>query len=53
MKHSEPHPYQQTILLGLMRTGKHVYEGTVGPVEKANRRARGKRAKIARRANRG
>lgn len=52
MKHTEPHPYQTTILLALMRRDKHVYEGTVSAGEKAERRARGKRAKIARRANR-
>jgi hypothetical protein len=49
----EPTSYQTTMLLALMRTGKHVYEGTVGAGDVALRRARNKRAKIARRANRG
>jgi hypothetical protein len=53
MSNHEPSTYQTTMLLALMRKGKHVYEGTVGAGEKAERRARGKRAKMARRANRG
>lgn len=40
------------LLLALNRSGKHIYEGTVSPEEKARRRARNKRARLSRRRNR-
>lgn len=40
------------LLLALNRSGKHIYEGTVSPGEKARRRARNKRARLSRRRNR-
>lgn len=39
-------------LVSLIRAGKHVYMGTVPAHEVAKRRAKGKRAKAARRINR-
>lgn len=50
-------PHQQSeygvgILLALTVLGKHVYAGTVGRVEKLRRRARGKRARLARKRQR-
>lgn len=44
--------YQFQILMGLQRTGKHVYQGTVSAKEKLSRRKAGKAAKISRRGNR-
>ena len=43
--------YSFAILMGLQR--KPIYQGTVTDAEKKRRRAAGKRAKIARRLNRG
>lgn len=40
------------MLLALAATGKHIYQGTVSPAQIAHRRAKGKAARIARRANR-
>ena len=40
------------ILIGLNRTGKHVYGGTVPPAVVARRRAANKVARKSRRANR-
>lgn len=40
------------MLIALGRTGKHIYEGTVGAAEKAKRRAKNKAARKARRVQR-
>ncbi len=40
------------ILIGLNRTGRHMYGGTVPPAEVERRRAKNKAAKRARRMNR-
>lgn len=40
------------MLLAISATGKHLYQGTVSGVEKANRRRRNKAARSARRARR-
>ena len=48
----EVNPYQFRILLGLNRTGKHIYAGTVSASEKARRRAANKVARVSRRQNR-
>lgn len=45
--------YQREILLALTRLNKHVYAGTVPYEEIQRRRAVGRRAKKARRINRG
>lgn len=45
-------PYGVAILLGLNRTGRHIYEGTVPAVTKAARRRKNKAVRSARRANR-
>lgn len=50
--YAEPTSYQQAILVALMLTGKHIYEGTVNPNEVARRRAKNKVARVSRRANR-
>jgi len=50
--YAEPTSYQQAILVALMLTGKHVYEGTVSPSVIAKRRAKNKVARASRRANR-
>ena len=47
------HPYQFQILVGLNRTGKHIYGGTVPAAEIAKRRAKNKVARASRRKNRG
>ncbi|WGH21410.1 hypothetical protein SEA_EMOTION_61 [Arthrobacter phage Emotion] len=47
-----PNPFQFAILVGLNRTGKHVYAGTVPASVKARRRKAGKAAKAARKAAR-
>lgn len=47
--YAEPTSYQQTMLLALVRTGKHIYEGTVDPATVAKRRAKNKVARISRR----
>ena len=47
-----PMPYQQMILVALMMTGKHIYEGTANQKKVAKRRARNKMAKVSRRINR-
>lgn len=47
-----PTSYQQVMLVALMRTGKHIYQGTVSATEVAKRRARNKAARAARRATR-
>lgn len=39
--------------VALAATGKHVYPGTVFGAEKASRRARGKRQRLARKVHRG
>lgn len=49
---AERNPYQFRILLGLNRLGKHIYGGTVDPVEKARRRKANKVARASRRKNR-
>ena len=49
----QPTVYGRTILLALSWSGKHVYSGTVPYREKLRRRAAGKRAKAARKVNRG
>lgn len=52
----EDFEYRRTLrvryILALMKLGKLTYQGTVGPAEKAKRRARNKRARAARRASR-
>lgn len=48
-----PTAYQQAILVALMLTGKHVYEGTANPNKVAKRRAKNKVARASRRVNRG
>lgn len=48
-----PSPYAIRILLGLNRTGKHIYAGTVPAATIAKRRARNKVARASRRVNRG
>lgn len=45
-------PYSLAILLGLTRTGRHVYAGTVPPAEVRRRRVAGKAARAARRVTR-
>lgn len=40
------------VLIGLNRTGKHIYAGTVPPAVVARRRAANKVARKSRRANR-
>jgi len=45
-------PYGVAILLELNRSGRHIYEGTVGTAEKARRRAKNKAARAARRVTR-
>lgn len=45
-------PYGLAILLELNRSGRHIYDGSVGPVEKAKRRAKNKAARKARRVTR-
>jgi hypothetical protein len=47
-----PTTYQQTMLLALMKTGKHIYQGTVDPAVVAKRRAKNKVARKSRKANR-
>lgn len=51
-----PNPFQQIILLSLnafaLKGKRHIYAGTVTAKEKARRRARNKRARVARRVNR-
>lgn len=47
-----PSTYSRTILFGLVRTGKHVYSGTVDPAVKARRRKADKAARVARRTAR-
>lgn len=47
----EPSEYERAILAGLQRQ-THVYQGNVDPVTIAERRARNKAARIARRVNR-
>jgi hypothetical protein len=44
--------YQLAILLGLNRTGKHIYGGTVPAAEKDRRRKANKVARESRRKNR-
>jgi hypothetical protein len=44
--------YGIAVLLELNRSGRHIYEGTVSPAEKAKRRARNKAARAARRVQR-
>lgn len=44
--------YQRAILYALNRTGKHVYAGTVPAATIANRRAKSKAARLARRKSR-
>lgn len=45
-------PFQRVVLFALNGLGKHIYEGTVPAHVKARRRAKGKAARKARRANR-
>lgn len=47
-----PTAYQQRILVALMTTGKHIYEGTANVKKVARRRAKNKVARASRRANR-
>ena len=47
----KPNPYQLTILLALNKLGKHIYAGTVDPVEKARRRKANKVARAQRKVN--
>lgn len=44
--------FQQHVLFGLNNSKKHMYEGTVPSHVKARRRAKNKRARVARRNNR-
>lgn len=44
--------WQNTVLVGLNDTGKHIYEGTVAHEERRRRHARTKQARKARRNNR-
>lgn len=46
-------PSGQMLLALNAQPGKHIYAGTVPAAEVARRRAANKRAKVARRANRG
>lgn len=48
----EPTPYEQAILLGLQRRGRHVYAGTVPPGEVQYRRRRNRAARRSRQINR-
>ena len=45
-------PYGVAILLGLNRTGRHIYEGTVPAAVKTDRRRKNKAARAARKAAR-
>lgn len=45
--------YDLAILLAMNHLGKHIYGGTVPEKVRLRRRARNKRARIARRVNRG
>lgn len=45
-------PYGVQILLGLNRTGRHIYEGTVPAATVQRRRTRNKAARKARRSHR-
>lgn len=47
-----PTSYQQVMLVALLRTGKHIYEGTANPTKVAKRRAKNKVARASRKANR-
>ena len=47
-----PNNYQLNILVALNRLGKHIYGGSVDPVEKARRRKANKVARVQRRKNR-
>jgi hypothetical protein len=53
VKNHQPSVYGRTILLALSWSGRHVYAGTVRYAEKLRRRAAGRRAKQARKVNRG
>lgn len=44
--------YQRTVLTALNRLGKHIYAGTVDPIEVARRRKANKLARRQRRTNR-
>lgn len=48
----EKRPYQFAILIGLNRTGKHIYGGTVPDAVKTKRRKANKVASASRRKNR-
>jgi hypothetical protein len=52
-QYAGPTSYQQVMLVALMRTGKHIYQGTASATEVAKRRAKNKVARASRRANRG
>lgn len=48
-----PNNYQLHILMALNRLGKHIYSGSVDPVEIARRRKANKVPRASRRKNRG
>lgn len=48
----ERNPFQFAILIGLNRTGKHIYSGTVPEAEKIRRRKANKVARASRKKNR-
>lgn len=49
----EPTSYERAVLVGLQRREKHVYAGTVPAGVVAERRAKNRAARAARRLNRG